>query len=186
MPPRSRCSMRTLTTHEPSGATACHRLCGGQSRAQDLTIRKPQRLDLDRPTMPAPPAAATRWIETETSEVIWLGGSRAGLRSVSGASRARTGDLLGAITPQSRSLALVRLVQALSGAVSSARFSQFGSTVGSTACLPRNEGGFTSLPGHSLPAAPANCAANRRTRGSLHSARTGAKIERGSPRKEER
>jgi hypothetical protein len=28
---------------------------------------------------------------------LWLGDSRAGLRSVSGASRARTGDLLGAI-----------------------------------------------------------------------------------------
>jgi hypothetical protein len=40
--------MRTLTTHEPSGGTACHRLCGGRSHAQDLTIRKPQRLDLDR------------------------------------------------------------------------------------------------------------------------------------------
>ena len=63
--------MRTLTTHEPSGGTACHRLSGGRSRAQDLTIRKPRRLDLDRPPMPAPPrAAATRLTETEPSEVI--------------------------------------------------------------------------------------------------------------------
>ncbi len=63
--------MRSLTTPEPSGGKGCHRLCGGRSRAQDLTIRKPQRLDLDRPPMPAPPtAAATRWIETEPSEVI--------------------------------------------------------------------------------------------------------------------
>jgi hypothetical protein len=50
----------------------------------------------------------------------------------SGASRTRTGDLLGAITAKRRSLALVPLVQALSRALSSARFSQFGSTVGRT------------------------------------------------------
>jgi hypothetical protein len=52
--------------------------------------------------------------------------------SRSGASRTRTGDLLGAITPQPDSLALPLLAQALSGAGSSKTFSQFGSTVGST------------------------------------------------------
>jgi hypothetical protein len=41
--------------------------------------------------------------------------------------------LLGANTPQRHSLALLRLVQALSGAVSSVSFSQFGSTVSRSA-----------------------------------------------------
>jgi hypothetical protein len=49
-----------------------------------------------------------------------------------GASRTRTGDLLGAITPQRRVLALVPLVKAVSGAVISPRSAQFGSTVGRT------------------------------------------------------
>jgi hypothetical protein len=48
---------------------------------------------------------------------------------VDGASRARTGDLLGAITPHTRWLVLVRLAPAPSGAIRSPRFSQFGSTL---------------------------------------------------------
>src|SRR5690348_6645115 len=64
--------------------------------------------------------------------------ARSGAASVNrlrerGASRTRTGDLLGAITPSSSDMRPVALVQAIRGAVSSVRFSQFGSTVGSAA-----------------------------------------------------
>src|SRR6266511_2620569 len=98
-----------------------------------------------------------------------------------GVSRTRTGDLLGAITRQRHSLALVPLVQAFSGAVSSARFSQFGSTVGNTACLPRKRPQLSP----SGPPGPfaARCTGkiatlNRRTYGLLRAGRTGDKIER--------
>src|SRR5207247_6947023 len=49
-----------------------------------------------------------------------------------GASRARTGDLLGAITPHRHELERMPLGQALSRTLSSMGFSQFGSTVGRT------------------------------------------------------
>jgi peptidase M23-like protein/putative peptidoglycan binding protein len=49
-----------------------------------------------------------------------------------GVSRIRTGDLLGAIAPNRHSLTLVPLVQAVCRALSSAEFSQFGSTVNRT------------------------------------------------------
>jgi hypothetical protein len=49
-----------------------------------------------------------------------------------GASRTRTGDLLGAITPNGRPLRRLTLGQALPVELSSVEFAQFGSTVGST------------------------------------------------------
>jgi hypothetical protein len=49
-----------------------------------------------------------------------------------GASRARTGDLLGAITTKGGPLTRLRLGQAIPVELSSVEFAQFGSTVGST------------------------------------------------------
>jgi hypothetical protein len=49
-----------------------------------------------------------------------------------GASRTRTGDLLGAITPQRPEVRRIPLAQAFLSWLRSVRFSQFGSTVGRT------------------------------------------------------
>jgi hypothetical protein len=54
---------------------------------------------------------------------------------VYGASRTRTGDLLGAITPGTYDLALVRLDQATWRVLSSVTLPQFGSSVGRTTRL---------------------------------------------------
>jgi hypothetical protein len=64
--------------------------------------------------------------------MLELDAAAAHARLYDGASRTRTGDLLGAITPLRRVTRPTRLAQAVRRALSSVGFSQFGSTVSRT------------------------------------------------------
>ena len=94
----------------------CGRLPGGRAEA---VVEERGRAPEVSPT--------TRRIERD------LAAQRVQQRHFDGASRTRTGDLLGAITTKGRTLRQLTLVQPILRELRSVEFAQFGSTVGSTA-----------------------------------------------------